>query len=501
MGPGLFRIRLRFYAVSLIAAAFSMGISVPSVSAFTLDVGFVITDKLGKPIQGARACFQEDANQCAESNALGRVALATAPVGTKADGQRMGGQGTEGISFSLRGGRLTLVSPIKQNARVERFDAAGRALGRPIAVVLQPGSNALDLPEGREGISAMRGAAEAGSARGGAPQGLLFFRVTVSGQSFAGKALTWSDRVDGASAPATGGSQAPRVAALAALGKVAASNLHAVILGKAGFYSVTYRPKTDHDTGVVIRLAVEGDSGIQYAGVIRGKVDSLDTAKHIINYTYKETRCNGSVMSTVEQHATLPFYTRENRWYFPAGNCQGVALGKDGDGIYGQWKTLGVRDLPAGLFPTACDPVKDSVVTGVLNLFFINEGGGWDIDLRADSLTIKIRRELCPGNQAVFDVNYYDGKEGRPLLAKNTCREVEFRNPSNEPGIYSFVTGSDSLRGVFTYKDKTCPTPGVSLAIDTNAPKACPEVKAMSLASDTTFQRCVHNTGFMPPNP
>lgn len=484
MGPGSSLIQLRFSVKTFMAAAaFAMAISAQAVSASTLDVGFVITDKLGKPIQGVKACFQEDAGQCAESNAQGRMTLAAAPVGTKT-----GRAAAEGFSLSLRGGRLTLVSPVRQPARVERFDARGRASGPVIALDLRPGSNTLDFPEAHAGLSNGKGA----------PQGLFFFRVTIPGQSFTGKALAMSDRAEGAAASAANAAPAPR---LAALGKVATSNLHAVVLGKTGFSGVTYRPRTDHDTGVIIRLALSGDSGIQYAGIIRGKVDSLDTAKHTINYTYQETRCSGSAMSTVEQHSSLPFYTKANQWYFPAGNCQGVALGKDGDGIYGQWKTLGVRDLPAGLFPNACDPVKDSVVTGVLNLFFINEGGGWDIDLRADSLTIKIRRELCPGNQAVSDPGYYDGKDGRPLLAKNTCREVEFRNPSDEPGIYSFVTADDSLRGVFTYKDKTCPTPGVPLSLDAGAPKACPEAKATSLAADTTFQRCVHNTGFMPPNP
>jgi len=288
-----------------------------------------------------------------------------------------------------------------------------------------------------------------------------------------------------------------RAAGWAALGKVATANLHAVTIEKSGYRTVTYRPRTDHDTGVVIRLTADADSGIQYAGVIRAQVDAIDTANHVVNYTYNETRCSGSTQNTVELLSSLPFWVRDGKWYFPAGNCQGVALAKESQGFFGTWKTIGVREYPAGLLPVKCDPVKDSLVTSVVNLFFLNEGGGWDIDLRADSMTIRIRRELCPGNQVVFDPAFYDGKEGRPLLAKNTCREVEFRNPSDEPGTYSFAREADSLRGAFTFKDKICPTPGVSLNIDSNGPKQCPEAAPVPLFQDTTFQRCVFNTGFM----
>jgi hypothetical protein len=333
-----------------------------------------------------------------------------------------------------------------------------------------------------------------------AREGLFFFRVTAPGHAYTGKALALSHKAEHGN-PFASASTSATATRITALAKAATANLHALVITKSGYRPYTYRPRTDRDTGVVVRLAAEGDSGIQYAGIIRAKVVAIDTAAHAINYSYSETKCSGSSQTTVEQKSSLPFWIRDGKWYFPAGNCQGVALGKPTAGFFGSWKTLGVETYPAGLLPVTCDPGKDSVVTGVLNLFFINEGGGWDIDLREDSMTIKIRRELCPGNQAVYNVAYYDGLEGRPLLTKNTCREVEFRNPSNEPGTYSFVTQSDSLRGVFTYKDKTCPTPGVSLSIDTHSPKTCPETQPTSLAADTTFQRCVINTGFLPPKP
>ena len=463
MGP----VSTCFGAVLLASAA----IYVPAAA---LDISVIVTDKLGKPVSGAFVCLQEDADQCAQTNAGGRSTLAMT-VGMRP------GHSPEGFSFALDGGMLRLTSPVAQTARVARFDARGRALGPDMVVRLRPGMNALAWPETRAGLN--------------------FFRVSLPGMAFTGKLLALSGgKVDGSSqGPWSGPKTSGAAGAMgwAALGKVATANLHAVTIAKTGFRTVTYRPKTEHDTGVVIRLSAESDSGIPYAGVIRAKVDAIDTVNHVINYTYNETRCSGSAQNTVELHSSLPFWVRDGKWYFPAGNCQGVALAKESEGIFGAWKTVGVLGYPAGLLPVQCDPVKDSLVTSVVNLFFINEGGGWDIDLRPDSLTIRIRRELCPGNQAVFDPTYYDGHEGRPLLAKNTCRQVEFRNPSDEPGTYSFSRESDSLRGAFTYKDKTCPTPGVSLTIDSNGPKNCPEPIQVPLAQDTAFQHCVFNTGFM----
>ena len=475
MGPVL----MRFGTVILAAAAIS-------IRSAPLDISLVVTDKLGKPVSGALICLQEDSAQCVQTNAGGRCTLA-ATVGLNPGVAPKGGV-SQGVSFELRGGRLRLMSPVAQTARVARFDARGRSLGPEAILRLRPGANALAWPETRAGLN--------------------FFRVSVPGRSLTGKVMALAGGTDGASTAAApglfeaqGARKAPGSgwAGLAALGKVATANLHAVTIAKPGYRTVTYRPKTDHDTGVVIRLQAESDSGIQYAGVIRAKVDAIDTANHVVNYTYHETRCTGSEQNTVELHSSLPFWIRDGKWYFPAGNCQGVALAKESEGFFGAWKTVGVMEYPAGLLPVKCDPVKDSLVTGIVNLFFINEGGGWDIDLRADSMTIRIRRELCPGNQAVFDPAFYDGKEGRPLLAKNTCREVEFRNPSDEPGTYAFARESDSLRGVFAFKDKSCPIPGVSLNIDSNGPKKCPEPVQVPLSQDTTFQRCVFNTGFMAP--
>ncbi|MDB5104257.1 MAG: hypothetical protein JWP91_1946 [Fibrobacteres bacterium] len=454
-------------------AANALSLALPSVRAVPLEVDFTVTDKLGKPVSGARICLQEDDTQCTQTNGDGRSSFSAAV------GNRSVTPSPAGISVSLRNGRLSIASPSSQAARIARFDSRGRSMGPVLEMDLRPGANGLDLPGRREG--------------------LFFFQVTVPGHSFSGKALSLAgSSASGAGAGGAGTDATPRVAAL---GKVATANLHALILSKNGYRSILYRPKTDRDTGVVVRMAATSDTGVQYAGIIRAKVVSIDSANHALNYAYTETRCSGSSQVSLEQNASLPFWIKDGKWYFPAGNCQGVVLGKTGTGIYGAWKTLGVEGYPPGLFPIGCDPIKDSVITGVLNLFFLSQSGGWDIDLRQDSMTIAIHRELCPGNQAIYDIAYYDGLEGRPLLVKNTCREVEFRNAADEPGIYSFANGADSLGGKFTYKDKTCPMPGIPTSVETTAPKTCPETQSAPLAADTTFQRCVRNTGFIPSTP
>jgi len=276
-------------------------------SAVPLDADFLVTDKLGKPISGVALCLQEDNTQCAETNPDGRATLAatvrTRPVLSA----------PEEIAVFLRRGRLTVTSPVFQPARIARFDAGGRSLGPDLVLDLKAGVNALDFPKGRAG--------------------LFFFRVTTAGRAFSGKGLAFAD----------GGTRTERMNAagasrIMALGKVATANLHAVVVSKTGYRSVVYRPKTDRDTGVVIRLPADGDSGIQYAGVIRAKVMALDTAKHTLDYAYLETRCTGDSQVTLEQHSSFPFYVRDNTWYFPAGKCQGVALGKDGEGWFGSWR-------------------------------------------------------------------------------------------------------------------------------------------------------------------
>jgi hypothetical protein len=436
-----------------------------------IEIDFTVTDKLGKPIQGARICLEDDGGQCTETNAEGKSAYSGAvsnrsvtPAG--------------GFSVSYRRGGLSVASPSAVAARFAGFDARGKSLGPERVVDLKAGNNRIEMP-----FSA------------GGKEGLIFFRLTAPGVAFTGKALSLAS---GAGEASRGPAESPR---MGALGKVAAANLYPVIISKSGYQSITYRPRTERDTGIVVRMPAIGDSGFRYAGIIRAKVTAIDTAKRSLTYTYMDKGCNGSTLMSVEKSSTLPLYIKDGNWYFAAGNCKGVVLTKEGPGFYGLWKTVGVRNLPPGLFPVTCEPSRDSVVTGILNLFFIPEGGGWDIDLREDSMTITLNRVLCPGNQAIYKIEYYDGLEGRPLLARNTCREVEFRNAAAEPGIYSFVTQADSLRGVFTYKDKTCPTPAVSLLYDSNGPKLCPETQPTAMTADTTFQRCTRESGFIPPAP
>ena len=432
--------------------------------AAALEVDFTVTDKLGKPIDGAKICLQEDGGQCTQTNAQGQSAFSPTVGSHPRPATRAP------LRFALASGRLHIDAPMNMPARLSRRDLAGRSLGPDRLLSLKAGENsvALDARESRPG--------------------LVFFALEAQGTRYTTTAVSL----------ATGEAGYP--VRYAALGKAAATaNLHAMIISKPGFQSVTYRPRKDLDTGVVIRLSAEGDSGIRYSGLIHAKVVSLDTANHILHYSYTENKCNGALPVAAEQNASLPLWIKDNRWYFPAGNCQGVALSTTGAGLFGQWRTQGVVDLPTGLFPISCDPGRDSVVTSVLNLFFISEGGGWDIDLRSDSVTIRLNRQLCPGNQVVFNPASFDGLNGHPLITGNSCREVSFKNSKGEPGKYAFPVASDSLRAVFTYADKNCTTNAVALSIDVNAPKTCPEGQATSMMADTTWQNCVRNTGFVQP--
>ena len=436
-----------------------LGLALLATGVPALEIDFTITDKLGKPVEGAKICLQEDAGQCTQTNSQGQSAF-TPTVRARPVAPAHGEP-----RFSLQAGRLLIEAPAAMAATLTRRDLAGRLLEPERTLQLASGRNAIAL-----------------DSRAAHP-GLVFISLEAGGTRYSASAIDL---------------QIAAPVRLAALGKAAAANLHAVIISKTGFQAFTYRPRKELDTGIVIRLAAEGDSGIRYSGLIHAQVVSIDTANHVLHYSYTENKCTGPTPVSAVQNASLPFWIRDGRWYFPAGNCQGVALAKDGAGIYGMWKTVGMVNLPAGLFPVSCDPAKDSVVTSVLNLFFIPEGGGWDIDLRADSVTIRINRQLCPGGQVVLNPAAFDGQNGHPLITGNTCREVAFKNSKDEAGKYTFPAG-DSLRAVFSYADKNCTTAAYPLVIDVNAPKICPEGQATSLMADTAWQNCVKTSGFVQP--
>jgi hypothetical protein len=346
-------------------------------------------------------------------------------------------------------------------ARLARYGADGRRLGPALRLDLRPGRNLVPWPA--------------------PPAGLAFFRLETERARYVFAALSDAG-------------PAPR---LAALGKVAAANLHAFILSKPGFQSFSYRPRKEADTALV-RLAAAGDTGIPYLGIIRARLIGIDSANHSLKYAYNQPGCDGATPTSAESQSSLPFWTQNGKWFFPAGNCLGIALTRDGGGSgdFGLWKSGGLEALPAGLLPVACDPEKDSLVTSVPNLFFLGEGGGWDIDLRSDSLTIRIRRRACLGNQLIADPAALDGQNGHPLLAENTCTEVALKNARNETGTYAYATAPDSLRVAFAYGDKTCTSVGAPLTLDTTAPKSCPESQPPALLADTTWQACVRATGF-----
>ena len=445
----------------------SLCLALPA-AAFALQVDFIVSDKLGKPVEGVSICLQDDPGQCAQTNSQGKSSFSpTVGLG------RRPGAGMAGASVQLRCGFLWIVAEAAGTARLGRFDQGGRMLGAWRALKLSAGGNRVD------GLEA-------------AGAGISFFVLETAGTRMAVPAVALPGIGFGGAAwePAGG-------AKLAALGKSATANLHAMVISKTGFQTVTYRPRGETETGVQIRLSVTSDTAIRYTGIIRAKLTGYDTASHTLGYAYNENKCTGSTASASEQAASLPFWIRDGKWFFPAGNCQAVVLTKPGVGIYGQWKTLGIETMPAGLFPIACDPAKDSLVTAVVNLFFLSEGGGWDIDLRPDSMTIKLNRMVCPGNQLVQNPAAFDGQAGRPLITGNTCRQADFRNAKDEAARYAFPVAADSMRAVYTYASTTCTSPGVSLTLETTAPKTCPETPPTSLMSDTAWQNCVKGSGFV----
>lgn len=408
---------------------------------------------MGQAIPGASICLQEDAGQCQTSDSQGKsvfsptVSLPQAP------------SAAPGLSFSIRAGSLIIDAPQPALVRLLRFAMNGRRIGPALSLSLRAGSNPVSW---REPFA-----------------GLAFFRLETEHARYAFPAL----------------GDAGHPARISVLGKIATANLHAFTIVKPGYQAALFRPRKDLDTAV-IRMAVDGDTGLPYAGLIRARLLDIDSANHLLHYAYAEPGCNGSAPVSQEAQSSLPIWIQGGKWYIPAGNCFGVALAKDGSGLYGQWKSQGLVPLPSGLFPVTCEPDKDSLVTSVPNLFFLNEGGGWDIDLKSDSLTIRIRRRACLGNQLIGDPTALDGQNGHLALIKNTCQEVVLKNARNETAAYSYPASADSLQVSFAFGDKTCVSAGVPLILDTTAPKACPEAQSGVVLADTTWQACVRTSGF-----
>jgi hypothetical protein len=461
----------RFSGVSrAIAAAGFVFASLP-FTAHSLQVRLTVTDKLNQPISGASVCLQEDGSKCAPTDGQGKAVFEPATRIPDRSFER------ERAFVTLEGGRLSVHAGEAGKARFAFSDSRGRALGGTFEKALSAGNNAVALPATREG--------------------LLFFRIDAGGREIAGKAIMLAGTREGTTG-VTIAEKERSAARVAALGKTAAANLHPLVISKQGYQSYTYRPRADIDTGAVIRLTASDDDGLPYARLLKASVNEIDSANHVLRYTYTENSCSGDHPVTGTRSSTLPFWISGGKWYFPAGNCQGVALEKTGTGIYGTWKTAGVENLPVGMLSKSCDPDKDSLNTATVNLFFLGEGGGWDIDLRADSMVISLNRVACPGSQVVNDIPYFDGSTGRPLLLRNACKDVRLKNADGDTGTFAFKSENGSLQGSFAYKSQSCQTPSVAALADLNAPKSCPETQAASIALDSTFQACVRNSGFMP---
>jgi hypothetical protein len=454
-----------------IAAAWIASASM-ALPAFSLQVQMTVTDKLNRPVPGASICLQDDEAHCAQTDGQGKADFEPP---TRIPGW-MPERGR--FSVTIDGGRLSIHAGEAGIAGIAFFDSRGRRVGAAFGKELSAGNTAVALPARQEG--------------------LLFFRVGFQGAELAGKAVILSGPRVGPSGVTYAGPQA-EAAKVAALGKMAAANLNPLVISKQGYQDYSYRPRSDFDTGVVIRMTAAEDPGLGYVRLLKAAVTEIDSVNHVLRYSYAENGCSGDHPVTGTRNSSLPFWIAGGKWYFPAGNCQGVALQKTGNGVYGTWKTLGVENLPAGMLAKACDPGKDSLNTATVNLFFLGEGGGWDIDLRQDSMIIGLNRVACPGSQVVNDIPYFDGTAGRPLLIRNTCKEVKLKNVSGDTGAYAFRVENDSLRGSFTYQAHACQTPAVAALADLNAPKTCPETQAASIALDSAFQGCVRNTGFLPP--
>ncbi|HKP96270.1 MAG TPA: hypothetical protein VJ385_10970 [Fibrobacteria bacterium] len=384
-----------------------------------LNVYGNVIDKMGEPIAAAKVCVKSDASQCVNTDAQGAFHIQTS-VGVR-------GTAPESAPYimDIRNGTLSLTSPTAAKARVEWIAPGGRAIIHEAAVDLARGRNALALPANLPG------------------NGVCFLRLQTASLSLAWKAVLMGSRTQAAA-----GAGAPVAGRVMAVSKAAAAGT--LEISKAGFRTRIYEPSSDPELDALIFLSAADDVSLSFTGNFHAKVISIDrTAKKIIEESV-EAHCDSSVVVGDTTRDTSLYAFKDGKlWLWTQGDCVGQVFTGTGTDPVGTWTLTDANaELPLDL-RTGCTP---DTTTGASPF----ESFSATYVVTETAVTANVTIGYCPSDVLEPLLAEVFAKDTSISLAKNTCKQVVFKNGKGESGTLDFSKKDGSLATEFTYKTTTC---------------------------------------------
>lgn len=462
--PRSFRSGLKALALALLTVSAASG----------LDISGTVTDKIGKPLAGAKICLQSAPSRCFTTDSTGAFLFGN-PGNTPVTVPR------RLPAFRLAGAVLKIHSAAAGEAELAFFDSQGRQLTpwRKQPLPQGPGEIPLDF-RGHGGTGPVFARFR------GAVRGSLRLFGLETGVWMGASALRG---LEAGPPPAAGNrSFATR---LGAAGRTGTQVNEALLVQKTGYRQRLYRPYFEMEEDVQIPLALLPDSGALLAKTTSQRVLEIDRTSRFIVRENVLTSCynvylvRDTLIDSLNYNlAAGKLHTWENFY------CEGFAYTGSSKDVVGAWKAMsGVRQpLPANLKPGDCspEPVEESE-------HIVFQSGNYAV--AANKLTSTVVNRICPGDlfgeKLIQEIRYEDTTV---LLTGNSCLQQTFK--SGETGlsaVLNYTVLADSVRMSLAYNGKTCTVHRWPFGKE---PVSCPD---LSYQAEESFGKCLKSIGFLNP--
>jgi hypothetical protein len=438
-------------------SAFAATLALALLPARAVDVSGKVIAKSGTPISQAKICVKSDDSKCVTTDPMGAFHITTAAAIREADPR------TSPYILGLRNGILSLDAPAAGEAKVEWAGPGGRILSPAQDMRLTRGRNVLAIPQGLP------------------ENGICFLRLRASGLTLTWKAVMMRGAASGRS-PSGSPNPSGRIAALAK-----AAGTSTLEISKTGYRTRIYEPSEDPETGAIITMSATDDLGLSYTGAFAAKILSLDRAAKTIIVENVDAYCEGAdVKRDTTRDTSLYAFVGGRFWLWTKGECTGQAFTTTSSSTdpVGNYTLLDpAAELPADL-KAGCTPAGGSGDSP-----FENFNASYQVTETQISGDISV--EICPADfYGPFFADFLL-LDTNVTLAKNTCKQLVFKNGAGESGTLDFSKSGDSLRFAFTYQTETC-LAAQGFTLSDQAP-VCPE----DSGSMEPFFFCMLESGFL----
>jgi hypothetical protein len=448
-------------------ASFTHSVFTQSVFAATLafallparavDVSGKVIAKSGAPISQAKVCVKSDTSKCVTTDPMGAFHITTASA------IRESGARTPPYTLDFRNGILSLEAPGAGEAKVEWAGPGGRVFSPAQGLRLTRGRNVLAIPKGLP------------------ENGICFLRLRASGLTFTWKAVMMRGAATGRS---QSGSPAPS-GRIAALSKAAGTST--LEISKTGYRTRIYEPLEDPETGTIITMSATDDVGLSYTGAFTAKILAIDRAARTLIVENVDAYCEGeNVKRDTTRDTSLYAFVGGKFWLWTKGECSGQAFTTTSSSTdpVGSFTLLDpAAELPEDL-KAGCTPADGSGDSP-----FENFNASYQVTETQISGDISV--EICPADFYGPFFTDFLLLDTNVTLAKNTCRQLVFKNGAGESGTLDFSKSGDSLQIAFAYKTEKC-LAAQDFTLSNKAP-VCPE----DSASMEPFFFCMLESGFL----